>query len=144
MKRIVLMSVALVGLLFLTSAGHSQIPSIPGVDSGFIGSLGKAMGGATTAQSEGAAGSIFGLAKSRLSPSDFNKVWTAVPGMDGLLKAAPDVGPLPATGLDSLTTSFSKLGLSPDMVSKAIPAVTKYVGKAGGKDVGKMLGNVLK
>jgi hypothetical protein len=30
------------------------------------------------------------------------------------------------------------------MVSKAIPAVTKYVSKSGGKDVGKLLSGVLK
>jgi hypothetical protein len=110
-----------------------------------MSSLGKAMGGATPEQTAGAAGSIFGLAKSRLSPQDFLKVSGAVPGMDGLLKAAPQVsGPPSPTGLDSLTSSFTKLGLSPDMVSKAIPAVTKYVSKSGGKDVGKLLSGVLK
>jgi hypothetical protein len=39
-----------------------------------------------------AAGSLFDLAKSRLKPEDFSQVAKAVPGMDGLLKAAPPMG----------------------------------------------------
>ena len=68
----------------------------------------------------------------------------AVPGMDGLLKAAPaPTGTVPKTGLD-MSSAFSKLGLKPEMVSKAIPVVTEYVAKAGGPDLGKLLAGVLK
>ena len=151
MKRILLASAVLVTLLCLPPAVESQIPGIPGVggipgvNNDLTSSLGKALGGASPTQTAGAAGSIFGLAKSRLSPEDFSKVASAVPGMDGLLAAAPAVsGEVPAKGLDSLTSSFTKLGLSPDMVSKAIPAVIGYVSKSGGKNVGKLLKGVLK
>jgi len=65
--------------------------------------------------------------------------------MDGILAAAPPVTGTPsAEGLDSLTSSFTKLGLKSDMVKKAIPAVTEFVTKSGGKDVGKLLADVLK
>jgi hypothetical protein len=128
---------------------------VPGVDPAFIGSLAKELGGATTSQAEGAAGAIFGLAKSRLPAADFAKVATAVPGMDGLLKAAPAMAAAGAggaaaaaaggmSGLGSLAGSFSKLGLKPDMVAKAIPIVTNYVTKSGGAEVGKLLMGVLK
>src|SRR5262245_18988215 len=131
MKRMLFAGAALVALLSLTSDGQSQIPSVPGVggaNSALMGPLGKALGGATPEQTAGAAGSIFGLAKSRLSPGDFGKVSHAVPGMDGLLGAAPPVNEPPSPkGLDSLSSSFTKLGLKPDMVSKAIPIVTQYV-----------------
>jgi hypothetical protein len=43
----------------------------------------------TPQQATGGAGALFGLAKTRLKPEDFSKVSAAVPGMDGLLKAAP-------------------------------------------------------
>ncbi len=139
------MSRLLVGVivLCLTSVGGAQIP---GVNTEFIGSLAKEMGGATTGQAEGAAGAIFGLAKSRLNPADFAKVNGAVPGMDGLLKAAPALGAASGAmgGLGSLAGSFSKLGLKPDMVAKAIPVVTNYVTKSGGAEVGKLLAGVLK
>jgi len=145
MKRILLSCTIMVAVLLLPSIGQSQVPGIPGVNSDFMNSLGKALGGANPAQTAGAAGSIFGVAKSRLSAGDFDKVAKAVPGMDGLLKAAPSVtGTVPPTGLDSLAGSFTKLGLKPDMVSKAIPAVIEFVTKSGGADVGKLLAGVLK
>jgi hypothetical protein len=53
-----------------------------------VGALSKELG-ATPEQAAGAAGSLFGLAKSRLSADDFSQVAKAVPGMDALLKAAP-------------------------------------------------------
>src|SRR5215813_13702544 len=53
-----------------------------------VGALSKEIGG-TPAQSAGAAGALFGLAKSRLKPAEFSQVSKAVPGMAALLKAAP-------------------------------------------------------
>jgi hypothetical protein len=80
-----------------------------------------------------------------LSEADWSKVAGAVPGMDGLLKAAPAIQGLGGlSGVSSLAASFNKLGLKPDMVSKAIPIVTNYVTKTGGADVGKLLAGVLK
>ena len=105
MKR-VLSSAILAGLLLLPSVAQPQIPNLPGgINADFMGSLSKALGGASPTQSAGAAGSIFSLAKSRLSDADFGKVSKAVPGMDALLKAAPPTtGTVPATGLNSLAS----------------------------------------
>jgi hypothetical protein len=147
-RRIVFSCALIVSLVLLPFAGHSQVPAlpgIPGVNADFMSSLAKALGGANPTQTAGAAGSIFGLAKSRLSAGDFDKVAKVVPGMDGLLKAAPPVtGTVPATGLDSLSGAFTKLGLKPDLVKKAIPVLTEFVTKGGGKDLGKLLSGVLK
>jgi hypothetical protein len=92
-----------------------------------------------------------GIAKSRLSPGDFSQVASAVPGMDSLLKAAPAVsgGGLAqmagaAGGLASAASAFSKLGLKPDMVAKAVPVLTSFVSKSGGANVGSLLAGVLK
>jgi hypothetical protein len=133
-------------LLLLPSVAQPQVPGLPGgINADFMGSLSKALGGADPTQTAGAAGSVFGLAKSRLKPDDFSKVSKAVPGMDALLKAAPaTTGTVPATGLDSLMSSFTKLGLKPDMVAKAIPIITEFVSKSGGADLGKLLAGVLK
>jgi hypothetical protein len=107
----------------------------------------------TPQQAEGAAGALFGLAKTKLSADDFGKVAGAVPGMDSLLKAAPALDPKAsavaalagsAGGIASLAGSFSKLGLSPDMALKAVPILTDFVGKKGGAEVGKLLAGVLK
>jgi hypothetical protein len=118
-----------------------------------VGLLSKELG-ATPEQSAGAAGTLFGVAKSRLSPTDFSQVSKAVPGMDALLKAAPAAGSGAtgtlsqmagsAGGLATAAASFSKLGLKPDMVAKAVPVLTSFVTKSGGAEVGKLLAGVLK
>jgi len=69
--------------------------------------------------------------------------------MDGLLKAAPAAGGPGAVmgmagGLGGAAAAFSKLGLKPEMVSKAVPVLTKYVSKTGGADIGSLLAAALK
>jgi Protein of unknown function VcgC/VcgE (DUF2780) len=119
-----------------------------------IGALSKEMG-ATPEQAAGAAGTLFGVAKSRLKAEDFSQIATAVPGMDSLLKAAPSAGSGAApgglsqlgggaSGLASAASAFSKLGLSPDMVSKAVPVLTSFVTKSGGSKAGSLLAGALK
>jgi hypothetical protein len=99
----------------------------------------------TPSQAEGAAGSIFSAARAKLPAADWARVSKAVPGMDALLKAAPSGGPLGAAGgLAGAMAAFQKLGLKPDLVSKALPLVLKYVGKTGGADVASLLAGVLK
>jgi hypothetical protein len=118
-----------------------------------IGSLSKEIG-ASPEVAAGAAGALFGVAKSKLKPEEFAQVSKAVPGMDLLLKAAPAMGGAGgamasmagggAGNLAAAASAFSKLGLSPDMVSKAVPILTQFVTKGGGANVGKLLGGVLK
>ena len=107
--------------------------------------------GSTPEQAAGAAGALFGLAKSRLSPADFSQVAGAVPGMASLLGAAPavDASALSqvtkaAGGLAAATSAFSKLGLKPELVAKAIPVLTSFVTKSGGANVGSLLAGALK
>jgi hypothetical protein len=120
-----------------------------------ISALSKEIG-ATPAQAAGAAGALFNVAKSKLSADQFAQVSKAVPGMSSLLSAAPAAAGVAgttgaisqatgsATGLASAASAFSKLGLSPDMVGKAVPVLTNFVTKSGGADVGKMLAGALK
>jgi hypothetical protein len=119
-----------------------------------VGALSKELG-STPEQAAGAAGALFSVAKSRLSPSEFAQVEKAVPGMDSLLQAAPSTAPeAPIGGLSKMagtagsiagaSTAFSKLGLKPEMVSKAVPVLTSFVTKSGGADVGRLLAGALK
>jgi hypothetical protein len=120
-----------------------------------VSALSKEIGG-TPAQSAGAAGALFGLAKSRLKPAEFGQVAKAVPGMDALLKAAPAASAVLGTsgsmaqlagaagGLASAASAVQKLGLSPEMVSKAIPILTSFVSKSGGAGVANLLAGALK
>ena len=125
-----------------------------------VGALAKELG-STPQQAQGAAGSLLSAAKTKLSPTDWTKVAGAVPGMAGLLKAAPAMsaatGTSGAAGLDALAgaagglgglasvaSAFSKLGLKPEMVMKAVPVLVQYVTKSGGADIGNLLASVLK
>lgn len=120
-----------------------------------VGSLAKELG-STKEQAAGAAGALFGVAQSRLKPEEFTEVSKAVPGMSALLKAAPKAdagggigGALSkatgsAAGLATAASAFSKIGLKPELVSKAVPILTSFVSKSGGADVGKLLAGALK
>ena len=120
-----------------------------------VGALSKELG-VSEPQAAGAAGSLFGVAKSRLKPAEFSQVSAAVPGMDSLLKAAPVAGGAVGTsgalsslagsaaGLASAASAFSKLGLAPDLVAKAVPVLTAFVSKSGGTNVASLLAGALK
>jgi hypothetical protein len=150
----------LVALALLGAVSHAQAPAAALTASPeLVGTLAKELG-STPKQAEGAAGSLFSYAKGKLSPTDWTKVAGAVPGMAGLLKAAPEAAGATGTsgtaalgalggaaglgGLASVASSFSSLGLKPEMVMKAIPVLINFVSKSGGADVGQLLAGVLK
>ena len=122
-----------------------------------VGALSKEIG-ATPEQSAGAAGALFGVAKSRLKPEQFSQISAAVPGMNSLLAAAPATGGGglgaatgalsqlggSAGGLASAASAFGALGLKPELVSKAVPILTSFVTKSGGANVGSLLAGALK
>ena len=111
----------------------------------------------TPQQAEGAAGSLFDVARKGMPAGDWAKVSSAIPGMAGLLKAAPAMaaggaGAAGAAGaamgmaggLGGAASAFSKLGLKPEMVAKAVPIVTRYASKVGGPAIGSLLTGALK
>jgi hypothetical protein len=136
----------------ITTAAKSPSPEL-------VGQLSKQLS-VTPAQATGGAGALFGLAKNRLSAPDFSKIAAVVPGMNGLLKAAPSASastgglsglsglssslPGGAGGLASTASSFQKLGLSPDMVSKFVPILTQFVQAKGGSSIASLLSKGLK
>jgi len=131
-----------------------KIAKVPSPE--LVGQLTKGLG-ITEQQAVGGSGAIFNYAKSNLKAADFKKISSAVPGIDGLMKAAPKAasggtnvlssvaGALPgkAGGLASLGGSFQKLGLSQEMVGQFVPVVSKYVESKGGAGVANILTSVL-
>ena len=136
---------------FSTEAARSASQASPEL----VAALSKEIG-ATPEQSAGAAGALFGVAKSKLAPDQFSQVAQAVPGMDLLLKAAPATGGATGTSgalsqlsgsagnLAAAAAAFSKMGLKPELVAKAVPILTGFVTKSGGAGVGSLLAGVLK
>lgn len=136
--------------------GLSQIKDPKNPSPELVGNLTKKLS-ITPEQAIGGSGALFGLAKTRLKPEDFGKVAEAVPGMDGLLKAAPkqdastdalgalgSMLPGKAGGLASVATSFKSLGLSPAQAVKFVPIMTKFVDLKGGAKAAELLAGALK
>ena len=149
-------SVAAAGTAGLQSASQSGAAATAAKASPeLVGMLSKEIG-ASPAQAAGAAGTLFGVAKSRLKADEFAQVAKAVPGMASLLGAAPAAGGAIGTagalsalagsagGLASAASAFSKLGLKPEMVAKAAQVLTSFVTKSGGASIGSLLAGALK
>ena len=138
--------------ILAATPAHAQSTSS---SSDLVGQLSKGLS-ITPAQAKGGAGTLFSLAKSRLSAADFSKVSSAVPGMSGLLKAAPSTSQ--SSGLGDLENSlpggmgkaaevgeaFQKLGLSPETATKFVPIMTKFVESKGGSSTASLLEKALK
>lgn len=132
-----------------------QAQSAASSSSELVGQLSKELS-ITRPQARGGAGTLFGLAKSRLTSDEFGKIAAAVPGMNGLLKAAPVTSQ--NSGLSSLEGSlpgnmgrtaeaaeaFHKLGLSPTMATKFVPIMSKFVQAKGGQSTASLLEKALK
>ena len=164
MKSIYFIAVAMAMALGVAVDATAQAQAAPELANSanpeLVGALSKELG-ATPTQAEGAAGALFGAAKTKMPASDWAKVSSAVPGMDGLLKAATAgaaVGTAGASGaagaaaaasgmsggLGGAAAAFSKLGLKPEMVAKAVPVLVQYVSKPGGAGVGSLLSAAMK
>ena len=138
-------SAALIVLAGLVSA-CAQMESVMGVanSTGLTSTLVNRLG-VTETQAAGGVGSILAFAQQHLAAGDFDLVAKAIPGADKYLGMAKQLlGGVPVSDKAGLQGAFSKLGMSPDMLSKFAPIVTDYVGKAGGQQAGNLLAGVLK
>jgi hypothetical protein len=142
-------------------AASAPAPSEPTVEQtaspDLVGHLVKELS-ITPNQAQGAAGTLFGLAKNKLSAADFAKVAGAVPNMEGLLKAAPAgsgkqsaldlvAGQAGLGGLGAVAGAagtLSKLGLKPETIAKLAPTLVKAVESKGGAEVASLLQGALK
>jgi len=142
-------------MLLAGKQAHAQSTAPTTSSSTLVGQLTKGLSISPT-QARGGAGSLFALAKTRLSADEFSKVSSAVPGMHGLLKAAPAVsGNSEFSSLESsmpgnmgrtveVAEAFHKLGLSPGMAAKFVPVMTKFVEARGGSSTASLLEKALK
>jgi len=139
------MKLLLVSLLVvaLGVAGCSSGASMGGSD--LMGMVTKSLR-LSEAQAMAGLGSLLSLGKEKLPADTFDKIGKAIPGVDGMLKAAADAGGItgPIGDLAGLSGQLSKLGISTDQVTRMVPALTDAVGKSAGSDVGSALAGVLK
>jgi hypothetical protein len=102
--------------------------------------------GVTQQQAEGGVGSILKLANEKMARGDFDQVAALIPGASKYMDTARKLGAYAGQigDLAGLTSSLGKLGISPDTAASFIPAVTDFVGKAGGSELGGKLAAALK
>ena len=128
--------------------------SVHAADLDLVGLLTQNLG-VTDQQAEGGAGAIFNTAAKNMSVDDLTTVIDALPEVKSLMNSASasDSGSGTLGGLTSmlgksgsslsslagLTDTFSKLGLSSDMVGKFIPIVLEYAQSKGGSEIANLL-----
>lgn len=148
-------SLSYLGIFSLPARAQGSAMKSAAGSSELISQLSKGLS-VTHSQAKGGAGTLFALAKSRLSADEFSKVSSAVPGMSGLLKAAPALsqnsefsgleGALPGNmgHMAEAAEAFHKLGMSPEMMGKFVPIMSKFVQVKGGSSTASLLEKALK
>lgn len=123
------------------TSAPAAAPATTTASSGLIGMVTDRLG-VTDTQASGGLGALFSVAKQQLSGNQFSQIASAVPGMDGLLAAAPAAatesksGGLLAQagqygkalqGASYLNGAFKQLGLSPEMISSFADIAGQYL-----------------
>jgi|RhiMetdeSRZDD1v2_1073273.scaffolds.fasta_scaffold33219_3 uncharacterized protein VcgC/VcgE DUF2780 len=102
---------------------------------GLLSGLTSSIPGMSQAQAILGAGSVLGVAKAKLPADQYSQVANAVPGANALVDEALKAG-LPAlnslTGMSSVSSFLSKAGISPQMASQLVPALSKAITSGGG------------
>lgn len=105
--------------------------------------------GIDQSQAKGGLGSLLSLAKGNLSQDEFGSISKAIPGISGLLAAAPSVENASKGNLLSMAgdvgnkllqtqmvqQQFSALGLSTDMIVPLIQVLTKFLQQSENADL---------
>src|SRR5262245_5072792 len=143
-------------LLMVSGSSKAQVPGLKNPSPELVGQLTKSLS-IKPEQAIGGAGAIFGLAKTRLKPDEFGQISKVVPGMDGLLGAAPKpqegsmditsmAGMIPGKygRLAQVAGAFQSLGLSPSMAAKFLPVMSKFVQTKGSAKTAALLTGALK
>ena len=138
--RLLLLLIALAGLA--SCAGSNPVSAV--ASNPLVSALTSNLG-VSPEQAVGGSGAMLGYAKNKLSPDQFSAVSNAIPGGSEITKAAaPMLGGSPLQSLADVGGTFSKLGMSPELVSKFAPILSNEVGKVAGPQVAGLLGGLFK
>jgi Protein of unknown function VcgC/VcgE (DUF2780) len=111
----------------------------------FVEGLVASVPGVSKQQAALVAGSLLGLAKSKLAPGQFSQVAAAVPGADALVTQAQKQGlPSAPSGLAAVTEFLGKSGISSDQVSQIATALGSAVAGKTSPDVATAFQDALK
>jgi hypothetical protein len=138
-------AVLLLAGLPLVANAQSMKDLASGLKDPLLGMLTSQLG-VTENQAKGGVGSLLTLAKEKLPAADFTKVAGVVPGASQYMDLAKSLGAVagPLTNVAGLNSALGKLGMSTETIAKFVPAVTNFMGKAGGSTVSNLMASVLK
>jgi hypothetical protein len=103
--------------------------------------------GTSADQTAASAGALFGLAQNKLSPADFAKLNTSLPGLSDLVTKGTGilgVSPSSLTSMSSVTSALSKLNVNPAQLSQMSGYIGNYLGGSGANNAASMLAGVLR
>ncbi|KZY85644.1 hypothetical protein A3741_27600, partial [Oleiphilus sp. HI0069] len=123
-------------------AEASETGSMVDMAMGLLPTLTQGLG-VSSDQAEGGMGALLKLAQTTLSGDEFGSLSEGIPGIEGMLAAAPSLGDSSGAGLGGIlskvsgasgslgalgevTKQFEALGLSPDMVLKFAQMAIEY------------------
>jgi hypothetical protein len=133
-RRDVLSAICLALALIGTTSASAQMPDLIATVSARLG--------VTREQSAGGVGAVFRLAEQRLSPAEFSIIAGSLPGVDGVLDAAPAVA-ASAGGIDDLAAPFALLGMPSALIPPFVAIVLDYAGAQGSEPVAGLLRRTL-
>lgn len=144
MNRRLAMSALVLLPLLLTACSTTSTTSTM-TDKSKLGTLASTLG-ITAQQAQGGLGSMLVIAQQRLANKDYLSIVKYIPEADQYVGVARQLNVFEqasstATALDA---AFTKLGITPAQQEQFIAAVTDYLTKAGGRDVGNLMTGALK
>ena len=101
---------------------------VSGGTAGLLSGLQKYMG-TSMDQTVASAGSLFALAQNKMSPADFAKLGTSLPGLPDLVSRGTSlagVSPASLSSMSAVTSALGKLNVNPAQIS----AMSGYLGNA--------------
>jgi hypothetical protein len=132
-------------VLGVTGTGKAQTSDLVGMLTSQLG--------VSEQQAAGGAGSLLNFAKGQMGSADFGVVSGALPESGALAGAAPDGGSGVLGSASSLlggssgglgdmagvASTFSDLGMSPEMVNQFVPVILEYAQSAGSEQAMQLL-----
>lgn len=136
---------ALVALAGLSGTGCATAGLPSGITSNPLVSALTSGLGVSPEQAVGGTGAMMGLAQNKLSPDQFGSITSAVPGLGDITKAAgPLLGGTSLSSLADVQGAFSKLGMSPETVSKFAPIIGEAISKGGSSQAASLFTGLFK
>jgi hypothetical protein len=143
-RRLVLAAAAAAPFVIAGCAAPLGFNPLPGGVNALVSGAQK-HSGLSADQTAASLGAMFGLAQNALSPADFARLGTTLPGIGDLVTRGASVGgftPSSLTSLKSVTDTLGKLNVNPTQLSQLGGYVTGALGGGGASGAADMLSKV--